>query len=121
MTSVDQLDLFSLTTLFSHPLFTDLKRDIVDSFVAYHTENPQVFKVFHQFAEDLRRAGRKHYGASAIFERIRWHFAVETKAEDFKLNNNYRSCYPRLLIAMDPSFADFFETRHSPGTHREAA
>jgi len=117
----EQLDLFSLTTLFSHPLFTDLKRDIVDSFVAYHTENPHVFNVFRRFAKDLKDAGRKHYGAKAIFERVRWHFAVESKADDFKLNNNYPSCYARLLIAMDPTFSDFFETRHTRGNHREAA
>lgn len=97
-------------------IFADLSPHIVGSFWKYHEENPKVFKLFEQFANQLRSAGRKHYGVGSITERIRWHFAVETTGDEFKINNNYRSCYARLLILKDPTFEGFFELRRMPGS-----
>ena len=97
-------------------LFSDLQPHIVEAFWQYHRENEHVYDLFCQFARDVRQAGRSNYGVGAIFERIRWHYAVETKGDEFKLNNNYRSCYARLLVLKDPSFADFFQMRRTPGT-----
>lgn len=60
-----------------------------------------------------RDAGRcKWVSIGAIWERLRsdWLFAGRD-SEGYKLNNNYRSRYARLLIADFPEFAEIIETR----------
>jgi hypothetical protein len=99
-----------------HPAFKDLSPKIVRAFWAYHEANPHIFPLIVRFARQVREAGRSRYSVVAIFERIRWHLTVETKGDDFKLNNNYRSCYSRLLALEHPEFEGFFETRQTPGT-----
>lgn len=106
----------TLAVVRSHSLFADLQPHVVEAFWAYHSENPHVYELFKRYAHDLRRAGRNHYGAKAVMERIRWHYSVETLGDDFKLNNNYTSCYARLLIMQDSRFASFFQTRRTPGS-----
>jgi len=97
-------------------LFQDLNPEIVSSFLEFHKNNLEIYRLFEKFASEVIAAGHRHYGAAAIFERIRWHEMIETKNSDFKLNNNYRSCYARLLIFYRPEFKDFFETRSTRGT-----
>lgn len=94
-------------------IFSDIEKHIVESFWIYHKRNPVVWQLCQKYAFELKRAGRKKYSVYSIFERIRWHMAVETVGDDFKLNNNYRPCYARLLILTYPEFTGFFETRSS--------
>lgn len=96
-------------------LFLDLNPQIVESFLDFNKKNPNIYQLFKRFALEVRETGRRHYGAKAIMERIRWEIEIQRNA-DFKINNNYTSCYTRLLIFFEPSFANFFETRHTPGT-----
>jgi hypothetical protein len=91
--------------------FKDVQPHIFYSFRDFHEENPKIFRLFRKFAYQLKRAGKAQYGAKAIMERIRWHLAVETNDEDFKINNNYTSCYARLLVANNQRFKGFFELR----------
>lgn len=95
----------------NHHFFLELSSRIVDNFWQYHFDNPKVYELFKKFSIQLKNTGRKHYGVGAVMERIRWHFAVETVGDAFKINNNYRSCYARLLAIEQPEFLDFFETR----------
>jgi hypothetical protein len=98
--------------------FTDLAPNIVEKFWKYHEENPHVFEILMKFAMQIKRSGRNRYSIVSIFERVRWHYEIETTGDEFKINNSYRSCYSRLLIMKDPSFDGFFETRVSPGFRR---
>lgn len=82
------------------------------AFAAFHDEHPEVYSEFRRAAEQLFDAGIEHYGAGAIFEALRFHSAVNSgKDGGFKLNNNFRSRYARLLMTEDPRFREFFETR----------
>ena len=81
-------------------------------FQDYHYRNPHVFKLFRRFAEYAMKEGRKHFGAKAIMERVRWEVNIETSdPEEFKINNNYTSRYVRLLEAVDAKFKGFFSKR----------
>jgi hypothetical protein len=104
--------------LFSHSLFGDVAPHIVDKFLPYHRENPEVYAAFKRFAYELKQAGRDHFGSKGIMERLRWWSAVEAKNDQFKINNSYASCYARLLVFEDPGFSDFFQLR---STARRAA
>jgi hypothetical protein len=92
-------------------LFRDIQPHVVRTFFSFHQQNPKVYRLFSKYAYQLKRSGQTQYGAKAIMERIRWHLAVETTGEDFKLNNNFTSCYARLLMTRNQRFKSFFEVR----------
>lgn len=101
------------------PIFDTVAPHIKEKFIEYHRQNPHIFDLFLKYARELVKANRKHYGVVAISERIRWHLNVETVGDEFKINNNYRSCYARLLVAKYPQeFQTMFEIRRTPG-HKE--
>lgn len=102
--------------IWDEPIFQDIQPHIVRSFWQFHLENPEIFGLFRSFCQDVRNSGRRAYGAGAVFERIRWHVNIDIKgADEFKINNNLRSCYARFLILNEPSYADFFSTRGTKG------
>ena len=84
---------------------------IQSRFEKFDRENPQVYEKFKQYAGQLLCTGRKRIGAKLIFERIRWDYAIDTNARDFKINNIYPSRYVRKLIAEKPEFRGIFELR----------
>jgi hypothetical protein len=98
-----------------HPLFESLQPYVVNDFLRFHYDNPTIFDLYEKYTFQVKQAGLDHYSASAITQRIRWHLNVETKGDDFKINNNHSSCYARLLIIKHPSLETFFQLRSSTG------
>jgi len=82
-----------------------------DRFSEFHAANPNVYIVIKRIALDLKRRGFRKAGMKAIFEQIRWRYALQTRGEAYELNNNYTSHYSRLLMQQEPGLAGFFETR----------
>jgi hypothetical protein len=80
-------------------------------FLNYHSENPHVWDWFVQFTMQAIKAGRGHFSAKAVFERLRWHARFETKGDEFKINNNYTADYARKFMNEYPQYNDLFETR----------
>lgn len=85
--------------------------NIEKRFWQFHHDNPGVYELFKQFAFEARKAGFDHYGAKAIFERVRWHIHITTNDREFKLNNNYHSRYARLMARDYPQMDGFFRNR----------
>jgi len=80
-------------------------------FEEFHRENPLVYRALLRFARQVQAAGFDHYSINSLFERVRWHMNIETHAHDgFKLNNNHRAYYARMLN-QEPGLEDFFRTR----------
>jgi len=86
---------------------TDKLQQAFDKFDA---ENPQVWNAFKAVTLRVISSGFEHYGAKAIWEYIRFNFAMKTGGE-FKLNNNYTAFYARKFIEKYPQFEGFFELR----------
>ena len=82
-------------------------------FQIYHSDNPEVYRLYKRFALQAIDAGAKHLGSKAIMERIRWQTNVETVGDPFKVNNNLTPFYARLFMKDFPEYADFFRTRAS--------
>lgn len=93
--------------------FDDLNADYIQSgFERFHADNPEIYRKLVDLAMGAKANGHKGMGISLLWERLRWHFTVEVKdGENFKLNNNYRSRYARLIMRQEPSLAGFFKTR----------
>ncbi len=92
-------------------LFDHYPLEVLERFKRYHRENPDVYIEFKQFAQQMRNAGRSRYSAEAIINAIRWHRDLKTTGDVFKINNDFKSIYARLLIYYHPEFADFFQLR----------
>lgn len=89
-------------------------------FREFHASNPRVYELFVKFTLQVVRAGRKRYGAFAILNRIRWHVEIETRGDEFKVNNNWSPFYARLFMQDHPQHDGFFETRASEADAMEA-
>lgn len=83
------------------------------AFLAFHRENPDVYRLFMRFARQVKGAGYERYSSDAICHRIRWHVNIDTKSGDgFKMNDHYTAHYARLLMEDYPDeFGGLFELR----------
>jgi len=88
---------------------------IREAFLRFHRENPHVYAQLQAMAQEAQRAGATKIGIGMMFEVLRWQTLLRTRGDDFKLNNNYRSYYARLLIARNPALSELFELRRLHG------
>lgn len=85
---------------------------IEERFEAFHAANPHVAETLAQMALELRRRGWKRYGIAALWEVLRFQRAMQTDSnEPYKLNNDFRALYARLLMQQYPELDGFFEIR----------
>lgn len=80
----------------------------------FHMDNPKVWSNFVRFTNDRIRKGFPHFGAKAVWERIRWEMATPYDLDpkhSFKLNNNYPAVYARWFMEEYPEHEGFFRTR----------
>jgi len=82
-------------------------------FEEFHAANPWVFREIVKLALDLSQRGRTKFGIGMVFEVLRWQHLMSTEDahSDFKLNNNYRSRYARMLVASHPELSKCIELR----------
>lgn len=86
--------------------------DTIDAaFAAFHALNPHVYSELVALARQLRRRGHQRIGIGMLFEVLRYQRALETVGDDFKLNNNYRSRYARLIDEREADLRGAFEMR----------
>jgi|10_taG_2_1085330.scaffolds.fasta_scaffold121132_1 hypothetical protein len=94
-----------------HPSESPPGQTIDDQFESFHAANPHVYEAIRLLALRTKRAGRSQYGMAGLFEVLRWTHTIETHGDDFKLNNNYRALYARLLMKNEPELDGFFKLR----------
>lgn len=93
-----------------------LERDAsIDArFKVFHADNPRVYEDLEKRALGLVAAGRTKFGIGLLWESMRFDAAMKVQtqqANDFKLNDHFRSRYARLLIERNPALAGVLETR----------
>ena len=94
-------------------LFTT-RSPLEESFLVFHCANPDVYAALVELALKGLRIGRMKRGSiNQLFEVLRWDKTIHTDpgADPFKLNNNHRPYYARLIMACEPELAGWFETR----------
>lgn len=85
-----------------------------DKFEEFHRDNPVVYATLcHLARERLSRIGSQKLGIGQLTEVCRWEIAMRTNDPEFKINNNYRAYYARLIMATEPDLAGIFELRDS--------
>lgn len=98
--------------MFSRAWFAEIDDDTLKAFALYHSQNPEIWKLFLRFSVEAKKGGRKRYSAKGIMERIRWECEIGgANGGGFKVNNNFTALYVRALCGMYPQFNGFFEKR----------
>lgn len=91
----------------------DRNEKLIREFEAFHAANPHVYDLVVKFTDIVRARGFKTYAIATIYERVRWHMDVDTTGDEFKLNNNHRAFYARMLIMERPELRSFLGLRMS--------
>lgn len=89
-------------------------RTIEEMFLAFHHRNPGVYVALRDMTRQAKDRGRTKIGVGMLFEVLRWNRIVAglpDETEDFKLNNNYRSRYARMIMERNPDLDGMFDTR----------
>jgi hypothetical protein len=89
------------------------KETLQDRFTIYHLANPKVYSRLVTMARELRAKGVKSYGIAALWEVLRYQalMTTDTDGQPFKLSNNHRAYYARLINKQEADLAGFFTTR----------
>lgn len=86
-------------------------QSIQQRFEAFHDLNPWVLRHLEALTTDCVAKGFKRVGIGMLFELLRWRYGEATSGDVFRLNNDFRSRYVRLLIERNARWAPLFETR----------
>lgn len=84
-----------------------------EKFQKFHRENPHVYTTLALKTQQLVKAGHRRVGIGMLFEVLRWDYMLQTNDEPFKLNNNYRAYYSRLIEHNNPDWVGIFGKRAS--------
>jgi len=92
--------------------------NISNRFNRFHQANPEVYNNLVRLARDFRRRAQNHnrpMGIAMLFEVLRWNYylSVDLGEEDFKLSNDFRAPYARLIMSQEPDLKDAFKTKTS--------
>ena len=88
--------------------------DTAAKFEDFHAANPNVYDVLVALARQwITATGRNKLGIGALYERARWEIALATGDPDYKLNNNFRAFYARLIMRQEADLAGLFDLRTS--------
>lgn len=81
-------------------------------FWEFHNTHPEVYYQIIDLARRWKSNGHSKLGIATLFEVLRWNSHINRERDGgFKLNNNYRALYARLIMEREPDLADIFATR----------
>ncbi|MFJ4412962.1 hypothetical protein [Streptomyces sp. NPDC088925] len=84
---------------------------IQDRFEEFHALNPWVLRHLEQLTADAVKKGFTRIGIGMLFEVLRYRFGLTTHGDLFRLNNDFRSRYVRLMCQRHPTWRRHFELR----------
>lgn len=90
---------------------SDRERSIEQAFRDFHRANPGIYNRLVGMCREARARSCNKVGIGMLFEVLRWDHLVRTNADDFKLNNNHRAYYARLIMERESDLRGIFETR----------
>ena len=112
---VADLGLFAMTDEAKSPANPDWliapMSPIEHAFQAFHAENPGVYELLEGAALAAHTSGARRLGIAKLVEDIRYRSDVRTAGDAFKMNNNFRALYARLLIHRHPELEAVLSTR----------
>jgi hypothetical protein len=81
-------------------------------FKEFHIEHPEVYNELVKLARTWQSNGSDKLGIATLFEVLRWNSHLNPQRDSgYKLNNNYRALYARLIMEQEPDLNGLFEIR----------
>lgn len=80
-------------------------------FRQFHAKNPKVYTNLVRLAREARANGKRKVGIELLWNVMRWEMWLQTSDEDFKLNNNYKAFYARLIMGNEADLIGIFNLR----------
>ena len=56
----------------------------------------------------IARKGTSRLGIAMVYERARWDVALQTAGDSWRLPNNHRAFYARLIMEQEPDLSDAY-------------
>jgi hypothetical protein len=85
-----------------------------EKFEAFHAANPKVYAILLRLAREwVATFGQTKLGIATIYEAARWQISLATNDPKYKLNNNFRAYYARLLMTENGDLDGLFDVRDS--------
>lgn len=81
------------------------------AFEEFHRLNPEIYARLVILSRTALAAGRIRIGIGALWERMRWDYMLSSTGDMYKLNNNFRSRYARLIAKNEPQLSSLFAFR----------
>ena len=84
------------------------------AFLIFHRENPHVYATLVRLARQYRakHGNRGKLGIGMLYEVARWEVVMATEGgSKFKLSNNHRAFYARLIHKNEPDLDGVFNTK----------
>jgi hypothetical protein len=104
----EQTDVFDVVPSWLQYPVTRIER----AFARFHRQNPDVLAELERLALDLWRLRHPpRIGIAMLYEACRYNQMLKTEGGDWKLNNDFRSLYARLLRCRHPELEDVIELR----------
>ena len=77
-------------------------------FEQFHQDNPHIYRRLVELVEEWLAAGRTRLGIGMLIERLRWDLNITTTTQKtgFKLSNNFKPWYARLLVQNHPEWPE---------------
>ena len=97
-------------------IIPDYQSPLTRQWREFHALNPHIYRLLVRYSRQLKKAGEKQYSMVGLFEVIRFEHYIKTRtlhSDPFKLNNDYRSYYARLIMAKCKDLDGFFKVRAS--------
>ena len=84
-------------------------------FLPWLENNEEVFLTFCNLADAIWNAGRTHYSARTIVEKMRFDHAIREVGGKFKINDHLSPDLGRLYALLKPSRLDMFRFKRGGG------
>jgi hypothetical protein len=97
------------------PIVVEIDNSIPARFIRFHSSNPQVYENLVALARQFnRKRNDAKLGIAMLYEVLRWNYYMSVDSvEEYKLSNDFRACYARLIMEQDPDLNGIFNTRGS--------
>jgi hypothetical protein len=84
-------------------------------FARFNAGNPQVYDSLVSLARQFRsRQPDAKLGIAMLYEVLRWNYYMATDSEEpYKLSNDFRACYARLIMEQENDLKGIFQTKKS--------
>jgi hypothetical protein len=87
-------------------------RTIQQRFEEFHRDNPYVYNKLVEFARIAKGKGYERIAIGFLIEIIRWQGGPTISKDGFKISNDFRSRYSRLIEEQESDLKGFFTKRN---------